>query len=44
MFLNLRIPCCCLVRGHLKSRELREKLENLKLQHPAHLPLDLGGS
>ncbi|OLQ12539.1 hypothetical protein AK812_SmicGene3569 [Symbiodinium microadriaticum] len=31
------LPCCCLLRGHLKSRELREKLENLKLQHPEHL-------
>ncbi|CAE7714212.1 unnamed protein product, partial [Symbiodinium sp. CCMP2456] len=31
------IPCCCLLRGHLKSRELREKLESLKLQHPEHL-------
>eukprot|EP00439_Symbiodinium_sp_Y106_P032552 s2870_g3.t3 len=31
------IPFFCLLRGHLKSRELREKLENLKLQHPEHL-------
>mmetsp|Transcript_30689 Transcript_30689/g.70885 ORF Transcript_30689/g.70885 Transcript_30689/m.70885 type:complete len:508 (-) Transcript_30689:89-1612(-) len=32
----LGLPFACLLRGHLKSQALREKLEHLKLKHPEH--------